>query len=152
MNKTNNMKEFLREVWEALTIPLANDFVDWLLLSLIWVCFILIVVVIVWAIVEILEIIFSKRFDGYGFVLSKVYRPRRTSSTIEYNVLLKIPMLKTVSHAEAYVVILKVEDREVEHCISREEYMRVKAGANIPITYSKGILFGQIFILKAEIT
>ncbi len=58
----------MKEVIEMFTKPPSNDFEGWLVLSLVWLCFVLVIGLIVAGLLAAINSWFRPKIEGYGEV------------------------------------------------------------------------------------
>jgi hypothetical protein len=140
------MSEFLEMSKNMLIEPFADGLLGIFVGVLSWVVFLAIIVFIGYGVLYLGNTAFMQKLDGYGTVTEKVFIPEHYTTTTEYNVALKIPMVVTHHYDDEWRMSISIDNLSDDVSVSEEFYNKTKINSRIRVKYTEGRLWQSINI------
>jgi hypothetical protein len=137
---------FYDEFFEPLLRPISNDWLGWSMLILIWIVVLFVVGIIIYGIVMLIDFAFLPVSEEYGEVVSTVFTPGHTETTLTYDASLKMSVPKVVYHPDRWEVNIQVGDKTGSMGLSQEDFLKLHSGQKVWVAYSIGRLLKRLYI------
>lgn len=127
-----------------------DDGLEWFALIMIWIITLLIVGFLIAGALYLVDSTFLADRQGSGTISAMVFKPSHYTTTMIYNAATKTSTPHTVYHPDAWYITITVDGLNDDFYVSERDYMKLRFGQSIDVTYSKGRIFDSLYIKSAS--
>lgn len=141
-------KTILQELWQALTVPIYDDWAGWLVVGLLWIAFAAILALIIYLILLAANTWFMPVMEGPATIVGKHFEESHTSTVMTMNPVTKMQTPVTTYHPDAWRLDIQLNNLKDSYYVDEETYVKLKVPQSIVVKYSTGRFWHSFSVKK----